>query len=262
MRTSAISNSTARGLIPTAALAGALFILVPMIRATLPATSPTNLTVVIGSASYPVNAAPTAVPMTITASSPTTVLEWTNFSDGSPNGGTMGAGDSLTFSLPSSSAAILNDIVGGSATTLNGTIASTGKVYFLNPAGIAIGAGTAVNAAGFYVSTVPETLAYFEANGNLQAFSGSAFTAATTQGIAVASGATFATVGGTGTIGLAGSTVTLPGLATALTGNLYVDTQPTAAGTSGYSREHGDGNDHRRGWCGRQPDHRLRTAGT
>jgi filamentous hemagglutinin family protein len=211
-----------------------LSLLAPLgVRATLPNTGTGNLSVVVGSATYPTLANGTTGTLTITASTPTTVLGWGNFSDGSGAGGSLAVGDIINFALPGSSAALLNQVSGGAASTINGTITSTGKVFILNPAGVTIGATGVINAAGFYASTVPETIAYFLATNSLQAFTATPPATSTTGVVVVNSGATLATVGGTGTIGFAGSTVTVNGLATPITGNLYIETQaPAAAGTT------------------------------
>jgi filamentous hemagglutinin family protein len=230
MKTLLISMSKRPNPICYVAFAGILLASPLMTKATLPTTAPSNLSVVLGSATYPNIGTGTTGSLTISASGTATVLAWGNFSDGSTNGGLLAAGDTINFSGGSS---VLNEISGGLMTTLNGSITSTGKIYFLNPAGIIIGANASINAGGFYASTIPETLAYFNAFGTLQAFTATPPATTTTGTIQVNPGAQLATVGGSGTVGLAGSTVTVAGLATALTGNLYIETQaPAVAGTT------------------------------
>ena len=228
MKTSLISGPERMSLLRSALLASLVLAMAFSTRASLPNTGATNLSVVVGSATYPALGNGTTGTLTISASTAATVLGWGNFSDGTGPGGTLGVGDTITFSLPSSASAILNQVSGGAATTINGAISSIGKVFILNPAGITLGATSSVNAAGFYASTVPETFTYFGQNGNLQVFTASPPATPTTGPVAVKAGAQLATSGGTGTIGLAGATVTVDGLSTAVTGNLYVETQAPA----------------------------------
>jgi filamentous hemagglutinin family protein len=233
MKTSLIGGSGRINFLRSALLASLALALPISTQATLPNTGASNLSVVLGSATYPTIGSTTTGSLTISASTATTVLGWGNFSDGSGPGGTLAVGDTLTFSLPSGTAAILNQVSGGLATTINGTISSNGKVFILNPAGITLGATSSINAAGFYVSAVPETISYFSTNGTLQVFTATPPATTTTGVVAVNSGAQLATVGGNGTIGLAGETVTVAGLATPITGNLYLEAQaPAIAGTN------------------------------
>lgn len=228
MKTSLISGPERTSLVRSALLASLVLALPLSTHASLPNTGASNLSVVVGSATYPALGNGTTGTLTISASTAATVLGWGNFSDGTVPGGALGVGDTITFSLPSSASAILNQVSGGVATTINGVISSSGKVFILNPAGITLGATSSVNAAGFYASTVPETFTYFGQNGNLQVFTSTPPATPTTGPVAVKAGALLATSGGTGTIGLAGATVTVDGLSTAVTGNLYVETQAPA----------------------------------
>ena len=234
MNTLLISGLKQRSLIVSALLASASLALPLTLHATLPNTGASNLTVVSGSATYPTLANGTTGTLTISSGSTTAVLGWGNFSDGSAAGGSLAVGDTINFAIPSGSS-ILNQVSGGFATTLNGAITSSGKVFIVNPAGVTIGATASVNAGGFYVSTVPETNAYFNLNGTLQAFSATPPATSTSGMVVVNAGAQLSTaaVGGNGTIGLAGSTVTVAGLSTTVAGNLYIETQaPGAASTT------------------------------
>jgi filamentous hemagglutinin family protein len=233
MKTSLIGGSGRISFLRSALFASLVLALPLSTQATLPNTGGSNLSVVLGSATYPAIGNGTSGSLAISASTATTVLGWGNFSDGSAAGGSLASGDTITFSLPSNTSSLLNQVSGGLATTINGAITSNGKVFILNPAGITLGATSSVNAAGFYVSTVPETIAYFSSNGTLQVFTATP-PATTTSGVVVVnSAAQLATVGGNGTIGLAGETVTVAGLATTVTGNLYLEAQaPAAPGTN------------------------------
>lgn len=208
------------------ALAAGSLLLPASLQATLPITGSGNLTVIFGSATYPTTTTSAAGALNITATSTNTVLGWTAFGDlGAAGGGTLVAGDLINYILPTTSSAVLNLITGAASTTLQGaTLASNGKILILNPNGVAINTGTTVNAAAFYASSVPETLAYFESNGALQVFSGTAPATATANGVTVQTGVQLSTIGGSGTIGLAGNSVSIAG-GNNIVGNLYVETQ-------------------------------------
>lgn len=227
MKNHLISSQPWKRLLLPAVVAGSLLALPASMRATLPNTGSGNLTVIFGSATYPTLGNATTGALNITAGSNNTVLGWINFSDGTAPGGNLSAGDLINFILPSSTGAILNQVTGGVTTVVNGgTIASNGKIFILNPAGITLNTGAAVNAASFYASTIPETLAYFEANGNLQVFTSTPPATGTTGAIIVQGGVQLSTIGGNGTIGFAGASDTLgSAAATLVTGNLYLESQ-------------------------------------
>jgi|GEM_PF-6481065 len=58
----------------------------------------------------------------------------------------------VNFIQPSSTAAVLNRIVGNSPSTLNGTLNANGHVYFVNPAGVFFGPGSIINAGRFHAA--------------------------------------------------------------------------------------------------------------
>jgi len=53
--------------------------------------------------------------------------------------------ETVQFIQPSSSASVLNRILSASPTNINGTLLANGRVFFVNPAGIYIGAGARIN---------------------------------------------------------------------------------------------------------------------
>ena len=235
MKINSITNLPWKKLIFSALIAATVAFSPHALRATLPSTttgSGGNLTVVYPSSTGTVTTGITGSTLTINSSAPITVLNWANFWDGTANGGTSAPGDIINFALPGATASILNNVsAGGAGTTINGSITSNGKVFLLNSAGITIGATGYINTAGFYASTVPENLAYFEANGNLQVFTSTPPAAATTGAITTTAGATIATVGGGGDIRLAGAGVSLG--AGSITGNVFVtDVSASAAVTA------------------------------
>lgn len=235
-----ISSQSWKKLLLPVLVAGSVLALPVSTWATLPNTGSGNLSVIFGSATYPALGNAQTGALNITAGANNTVLGWVNFSDGTPAGGNLATGDIINYILPSSTSSILNQVTGGVASTFNGgTIASTGKVYLLNTAGIVLNSGVTINAAAFYGSTVPETLSYFETNGNLQVFTATPPANSTVGNVTVDAGVQLSTIGGGGTIGFAGNNVTVAGgtAAGTVVGNLYLESQGgtinIATGTGG-----------------------------
>ncbi|CAG0978240.1 partial Heme/hemopexin-binding protein, partial [Rhodocyclaceae bacterium] len=102
---------------------------------------PTNPTVVSGSATF----SQTANVLTVTNSNGT-IINWDTFS--------IGAGKTTYFQQTSASSAVLNRVVTADPSQIYGTLASNGKVWLVNPAGIMVGAGGVVDTAGFVGSTL------------------------------------------------------------------------------------------------------------
>ena len=74
------------------------------------------------------------------------IINWQNFS--------IGAGETTRFVQPSASAAVLNRVVGPQASQLLGQLQANGRVFLINPNGIAIGAGARIDTNGFIASTL------------------------------------------------------------------------------------------------------------
>jgi len=198
-------------LISTALASVSLILGTPQLaNATLPNITASNLSVSAGLATASQtgsNSAGTPESMTITATTPNTVLAWNNFSDNTTLGGALASNDTVYFNLPSGGA-ILNNITGTATapTVLKGSIISNGNVFFLNPNGVVVGNGAVINAAGFYASTIPDATAtaYFYANGTLSVFNGVAQVPSTTSmPIYIQSGSTITTAVGNGQVSLA-----------------------------------------------------------
>lgn len=102
---------------------------------------PTNPTVVSGSATF----SQTANVLTVTNSNGT-IINWDTFN--------IGAGKTTYFQQTSASSAVLNRVVTADPSQIYGTLASNGKVWLVNPAGIMVGAGGVVDTAGFVGSTL------------------------------------------------------------------------------------------------------------
>lgn len=215
-------------------VAGSLAVLPGALNASLPTTQSGNVGVTYASGgastvTIPSVATGTTGTLNISSTSNITVLGWTNFWDGTTNGGTATSGDTINFNLPSSTSALLNLVQPGSTTvnptTIGGNLTSNGKISIINPNGIVVSSSGVVNTAGFYASATLENLGYFENNGMLQVFSSANPGTPTTGNITVANGAT---ITGGGDIRLAGATVDIQG--GTFVGNVYLNGLPNGTG--------------------------------
>ncbi|MFZ2587533.1 MAG: filamentous hemagglutinin N-terminal domain-containing protein [Alphaproteobacteria bacterium] len=106
---------------------------------------------------------PDASTLTITQNTNRAILNWDAFN--------IGTGESVYFALPNAGSISLNRVVGGSASSILGSLGSNGSVYLLNPQGIMFGAGAQVNVGSLLASTATLTDSAFMAGGPM-AFSG------------------------------------------------------------------------------------------
>jgi filamentous hemagglutinin family protein len=100
---------------------------------------PEGAQVIHGEVSIQQNASNT----TITASDKA-IINYSSFDIGRP--------ETVQFIQPSSSASVLNRILSASPTNINGTLSANGRIFFVNPAGIYIGAGARINVAQLVAS--------------------------------------------------------------------------------------------------------------
>ena len=84
------------------------------------------------------------------------IINWNSFS--------IGAGETTRFIQASASSSVLNRVLANDPSVILGTLTSNGKVWLINPSGILVGAGAAINTAGFIASTLNITDANFLAN--------------------------------------------------------------------------------------------------
>jgi filamentous hemagglutinin family protein len=82
---------------------------------------------------------------TITQTSSRAVIDWRSFD--------IGAGESVTFAQPNAQAAVLNRVTGTQFSSLQGSLSANGQVFLVNPNGILIGNGAAINVGSFFAST-------------------------------------------------------------------------------------------------------------
>ena len=131
----------------------------PVSHAAVPAAS--QMTVTSGTATASSNSGNTV--LTVSTGGVNTVLTWSSFSDTLTGAaGVMSSTDSVVWTQPTTSSAVLNYITSGLPTQLTGNYSSNGKLFFLNPSGVLIN-GATITAQSFYVSTIAENTSYFSA---------------------------------------------------------------------------------------------------
>ena len=92
-----------------------------------------------------------------------TILNWESFS--------IQEFETTRFVMPSSSAAVLNRVLGGDLSQLLGKLEANGEVFLINPNGILVGDGALINTASFIASSFDILDQSFLKNGEL-AFTG------------------------------------------------------------------------------------------
>jgi filamentous hemagglutinin family protein len=97
--------------------------------------------------------------LTVTTSAPRAIINWDDFS--------IATGETVRFTQPSASGAVLNRVTGALPSSIDGTLSSNGAVYLINPNGIAISSSGVVDTAGFLASTLDLSDDSFLAGGEL-----------------------------------------------------------------------------------------------
>jgi filamentous hemagglutinin family protein len=142
--------------------------------------------------------APSGGALKITQTSSKAVIDWNSFSVGQTN--------SVNFSQPSSSSAILNRVTGSTSSTIAGQITGNGQVFLVNPNGIAITpSGSVQVGGGFVASTLDIRNADF--NAGILNFTGKGASASVSNAGVISSAAG-------GFVGLIGGTVSNAGTIT------------------------------------------------
>ncbi len=101
------------------------------------------------------------------------IINWNQFS--------VGARESVTFDLPTKLSAVLNRVTTLTPSEIDGTLASNGSVYLINPSGIIIGPHGEIDAQSFVASSLDVNNTVFMGGGNL-AFAGSSSAAVVNEG--------------------------------------------------------------------------------
>ena len=122
--------------------------------------NPLNPTVAAGTASITTSGAT----MTVAQNTPGTIINWADFS--------IGVGETVSITQPSSASSILIRVTGSVPSQMLGALQSNGRVFIINPAGILLEASATVDVTGLVASTLDLTDQNFMAN-QLQ-FSGGA----------------------------------------------------------------------------------------
>ena len=92
------------------------------------------------------------------------IINWEAFS--------IAEGELTQFLQPGADSAILNRVIADNPSALNGALQANGNVFLINPAGIMVGPGGAIDVNGFVASTLDVPDASFMSGGDL-IFSGS-----------------------------------------------------------------------------------------
>ena len=164
--------------------------------------------------------------MDIQQSSNKAVLNWQSFN--------VGSGAKVNVVQPSSSAALLNRVVGNEMSQIHGQINANGQVVLVNPNGVLVGSSGAITASAFTATTFGISDADFEA-GNLRFTRNGSSAGVSNQGsidtdggyvaligASVSNSGTITTNGGNAMLG-AGDAVSIP-----LAGNIRLELDPAA----------------------------------
>ena len=114
--------------------------------------SPSGGDVVAGSAAI---SAPDAHTTQIDQHSQSAIINWQQFS--------VGAEEFVLFNQPSSSAVVLNRVIGGSMSEILGQMQANGQVFLVNPMGVLFGQGSRVDVGGLVATTLDISDADFSA---------------------------------------------------------------------------------------------------
>ena len=104
--------------------------------------------------------------MTVRQTTDRAVINWRSFS--------IGAGHAVNFVQPTSTSVMLNRVVGGESSVIQGALTSNGRVFLLNPNGIVFTPGSQVNVGGILASTLSMTDRDFLDGRNVLSGAGSA----------------------------------------------------------------------------------------
>ncbi len=105
--------------------------------------NPTGGQVAAGQASI---AAHGANGMVITQNSQSAIINWQQFN--------IGVGQYVQFLQPSSSSVVLNRVIGGSPSSILGSLTGNGQVFLVNTNGVYFGKGASIDTQGFLASTL------------------------------------------------------------------------------------------------------------
>lgn len=97
--------------------------------------------------------------LTIRQTTEKAIINWGDFS--------ISAGELTEFIQPGSNAAVLNRVVGGNPSALDGALRANGKVFLINPNGIIVGPSGTIDVGGLVLSTLDVSDDDFLAGGDM-----------------------------------------------------------------------------------------------
>jgi fibronectin-binding autotransporter adhesin len=146
--------------------------------------------------------------MTVQQNSAKLAVNWNSFN--------IGAGDTVVFNQPSSSAVALNRVLGNNPSQIYGNLRANGQVFLINPSGVLFGKSAQVSVGGLFASTLPINTSAFMGSSGAYTFAdtGGAQGEVVNQGHLKAVNGGFIVLAGsrvinTGTISATGGTVAL-----------------------------------------------------
>lgn len=90
--------------------------------------------------------APSGSQMNISQGSGQAIINWNSFN--------IGRGDTVTIAQPSSSATLLNRVLGNDPSQIFGSLTANGRVFLVNPGGVLFAPGASVNVGGLVASSL------------------------------------------------------------------------------------------------------------
>lgn len=139
----ALNALSGAGTISQKALLAAMLALIPLSAHALDSTAlPTGYQSVSGNHQFQQSPGM----LNVTTSATKSIVNYDTFN--------IGRDARVNFNLPSSGSSILNRVVGGNMSEIYGTMASNGRVFLVNPAGIFFGNGANVSVNGLVASTL------------------------------------------------------------------------------------------------------------
>ncbi|MGV8842164.1 MAG: filamentous hemagglutinin N-terminal domain-containing protein [Pseudomonas sp.] len=145
------AGKTARNMRRVARTAGATLAVCMASTATLAQSLPTGGAVVAGSGTI----AQAGKVMTVTQTTPKLATDWQSFN--------IGAGNTVNFVQPSSSAVALNRVLGSDVSVIQGALNANGQVFLVNPNGVLFTSTAQVNVGSIVASTLAISTADFMA---------------------------------------------------------------------------------------------------
>lgn len=104
--------------------------------------------------------------MTVQQNSSRLAINWNSFD--------IGAGNTVVFNQPSSSAVALNTVLGNNPSQIYGNLQANGQVFLINPNGVLFGKSAQVSVGGLFASTLPINVSAFMQGSGSYTFSRSA----------------------------------------------------------------------------------------